>query len=237
MSSRAKTKQANRIVREQLAAEQRRRRTIVVSVAAAAILVIAGAVGFAVYLNQAPPATYAIPGAAGGGGGRSGIPVSTGGVPVDIYLDYQCPVCKQYEQTNQSTLDSLVSQKKIALTYHPIAILDDRSNPPGYSTRAGSAAGCASDGGKFLDYTKALYDKQPEEGSAGLTNDQLVSIGTGIGLGDSTFGACVRAEKYSDWMAHNTDTAAGQHISSTPTVLVKGRSIALTTAALLSAVG
>jgi protein-disulfide isomerase len=236
VSSRVKSKQANRMVREQLAAEQRRRRTIVVSVAAAAVLVIAGIVGFAVYLNQAPPATYAVPGAAAGDG-RTGIPVSTGGTPVDIYLDYQCPVCKQYEQTNQSTLDSLVAKKKIALTYHPIAILDDRSNPPGYSTRAGSAAACASDGGKFLEYTKALYDKQPAEGSAGLTDDQLVSIGTGTGLGDSTFGACVRAERYSDWMAHNTDSAAGRNISSTPTVLVKGKPIDLTTAALLGAVG
>jgi protein-disulfide isomerase len=236
VSSRVKTKQANRIIREQLAAEQRRRRTIIVSVAAAAVLVVAGLVGFAVYLNQAPPATFATP-AAAGGGDRTGIPVSTSGTPVDIYLDYLCPVCKQYEQSTQSTLDDLVSKKKIALTYHPIAILSDRTNPPGYSTRAGSAAGCASDAGKFLEYTKALYSKQPEEGSAGLTDDELVSIGTGIGLSDSTFGACVRAEKYSDWMAHNTDAAAARNINGTPTILVNGKQVAPTAAALLSAVG
>ena len=60
MSSRAKAKQANRIVREQLAAEQRRRRTTVVSIVAAAVLVLAGLIGFGVYLNQKPPSDVAI---------------------------------------------------------------------------------------------------------------------------------------------------------------------------------
>jgi protein-disulfide isomerase len=235
MSSRVKSKQANRIVREQLAAEQRRKRTIVVSVVAAAVLVLAGIIGFAVYLNQAPPPDFAVP--AGASSDHTGIQVSSGPVPVDIYLDYQCPVCKQFEQSAQSTLDDLVAKKKIALTYHPIAILNDRSNPPGYSTRAGSAAGCASDGGKFLPYTKALYDKQPEEGSAGLSDDELVKLGTDVGLTDSGFASCVRAEKYSDWMAHNTDSAASKNINATPTVMVNGKSITPSVQALLSAVG
>jgi protein-disulfide isomerase len=235
VSSRVKTKQANRIVREQLAAEQRRRRTWIVSIAAAAVLVLAGVVGVAVYLNQAPPQSYAIPG--GTTSDHTGMQVSSGPVPVDIYLDYLCPNCKRFEDGAQSTLDDLAAKKRITLVYHPIAILDRNTNPPGYSTRAGSAAGCASDAGKFLDYTKALYAKQPAEGSAGLTDDELVSVGTGIGLTDSTFASCVRAEKYADWMAHDTDTAASKNINGTPTVLVNGRSIAPTATALLSAVG
>jgi protein-disulfide isomerase len=230
-----KAKQANRIVREQLAAEQRRRRTIVVSVVAAAVLVLAGLVGFAVYLNQAPPPDYAIP--AGASSDHTGIQVSSGPAQVDIYLDYLCPVCKEFEQSAQSTLDDLVAKKKIALTYHPIAILNDRSNPSGYSTRAGSAAGCASDAGKFLPYTKALYDKQPSEGSAGLSDDELVKVGTGIGLTDPAFASCVTAERYAAWMAHNTDSAASKNINGTPTVLVNGKSITSSVPALLSAVG
>lgn len=236
MSSRAKTKQANRIVREQLAAEARRRRTVIVSVVAAAVLVIAGLVGLGVYLNQAPPASFAIP-AAAGGGDRTGIPVGSGPVPVNIYLDYLCPICNQFEQSAQSTLDDQISKKKITVTYHPIAILNDRSNPSGYSTRAGSAAACASDAGKFLEYTKALYGKQPAEGSAGMSDDQLVDVGTSVGLTSDSFAQCVRSEKYSDWMAHNTDTAASKNINGTPTILVNGKPVDATVSALLAAIG
>lgn len=235
MSSRVKSKQANRIVREQLAAEQRRRRTIIVSVAAAVTLVVAGLVGFVVYLNQAPPATYATPAHATSDG--TGIQMSSGPVPVDIYVDYLCPNCKRFEEGTQSTLDDLVAKQKITLVYHPIAILDRSTSPPGYSTRAGSAAGCAADGGKFLEYTKTLFAKQPAEGGAGLTNDQLVQLGTGAGLSGDTFAQCVRAEKYAAWMAHNTDAAAAKNINGTPTVLVKGKQITPTAAALLAAVG
>ena len=130
-----------------------------------------------------------------------------------------------------------MAKKKITLVYHPIAILNDRSNPPGYSVRAGSAAGCASAAGRFLEYTKALYSKQPEEGSAGLSDDELVQLGTGIGLSDSGFAQCVRAETYSAWMANNTDAAAAKNINETPTLLVKGKPVTATVQALRSAVG
>ncbi len=235
MSSRVKSKQANRIVREQLAAEQRRRRTIVVSIVAAAVLLLAGLVGIGIYVNQKPAANSAVP--AGTTSDHTGIQISSGPVPMDIYIDYLCPNCKRFEDGAQSTLDDLATKKKISLVYHPIAILDHSTNPPGYSTRAGSAAGCASDAGKFAEYTRALFAQQPAEGSAGLTDDQLVQIGSGIGLTDPGFGQCVRAEKYADWMAHNTDAAAAKNINGTPTVLVNGKPVSPTVDAILKAVG
>jgi protein-disulfide isomerase len=235
VSSRARAKQANRAVREQLLREQRRRRTIVVSIMAAAVLVVAGLVGWGIYANQAPPANFAKPTHVTADG--TGIAVSSGGKTVDFYLDFLCPICKQFESDAGSTLDSMVSAKKITLVYHPIAILDDRTNPPGYSTRAGSAAACASDAGKFPEYLKALYAQQPGEGSAGLTDDKLVDVGAGIGLTDSTFTQCVKNEKYANWMAHDTETAASKNINGTPTVLVDGKQIQATVADLQRAVG
>ena len=95
----------------------------------------------------------------------------------------------------------------------------------------------ASAAGRFLEYTKALYSKQPEEGSAGLSDDELVQLGTGIGLSDSGFAQCVRAETYSAWMANNTDAAAAKNINETPTLLVKGKPVTATVQALRSAVG
>ncbi len=235
MSSRVKAKQANRMVREQLAREQRRRRTIIVSIVAAAVLVVAGLIGWGIYANQAPPSTFAVPTHVGKD--NTTVPVSSGSATVDIYLDFLCPACQQFETNVSATLDDMAAKKKITLVYHPIAILDDKTNPPGYSTRSGSAAGCAADANKFGEYLKALYAKQPKEGSAGLTNDQLVEIGAGVGLTDDTFATCVRDEKYASWMAHNTEVAAGRNINGTPTVLVNGKQIQPTLNDLTRAVG
>jgi protein-disulfide isomerase len=199
------------------------------------VLVIAGLVGWAVYANQAPSASFATPTHVSKDG--TGIPQGSGPVTVDFYHDLLCPVCKQFHSDAQSTLDDMLAKNKITLVYHPIAILDDRTNPPGYSTRAGAAAACAADQNKYPEYLKALYDKQPSEGSTGLTNDQLVQIGAGVGLTDNTFAQCVNNQKYADWMAHNTDTAAGKHIQATPTVLVNGKQTNNTVNALVQAVG
>src|SRR5207302_5865292 len=99
------------------------------------------------------PASFATPAHASKDG--TGIVVSTGTATVDFYQDFLCPICKQFESQASSTLDSMVAQKKIALVYHPIAILDDRTNPSGYSTRAAAAAACAADGNKYNTDTAA----------------------------------------------------------------------------------
>lgn len=222
MSSRANQKQANRVVRQQLAAEARRRRTIVVSIIAVVAVIAAGLIGWGIYETQKPK-NVATPAHATSNG--TGIVVSQGPVQVDAYIDFLCPHCKEFEDSASATIDQLISQGKIRMVYHPIAILDRASSPAGYSSRAASAAGCAADGGKFFDYLKALYAQQPAEGSAGLSDDQLVQIGAGIGLIDPTFAQCVRAGKYRSWVADNTDKAARAGVNGTPTVKVAGKQL------------
>jgi protein-disulfide isomerase len=204
-----------------LAKERRRRRTIIISIVAVCAVVAAGLIGLVVWESQKPGASAATPATAIDDG--HGIPVSDGPVTVDLYVDLLCPVCKAYETTVGPTLTSLRNQKKVRVVYHLIAILNNSSNPPGYSTRAGSAAGCAADYGKFDEFVQAMFAKQPAEGSAGLSDDEIIQVGASVGLIDPGFAQCVRAEKYSDWMAGNTDAAAAKNIQSTPTVLVDGK--------------
>ena len=64
-----------------------------------------------------------------------------------------------------------------------------------------------------------------------------MQIGVGVGLTDNTFTQCVTSQKYANWVAHNTDTAAGKNIQGTPTVLVNGKQIQNTVNALQQAVG
>jgi len=232
MSSRAGQKQASRIVRDHIAREKRRSRTLWTSIAATAVLVIAGLIGWGIVASQTSD-TYTAP--AGAVKNGTGIKVGTGPIQIDIYEDFICPACGQFEQQTGATLDQLVAQGKATVVYHPLAFLDSKSST-NYSTRAAAASGAAAQDGKFREYAKALFAQQPAEGTPGLTDDQLIQIGRSVGLTDA-FAQAVRDGKYKPWTAHVTDQASGDGITGTPTVRVGGKDVQPTTQAILAAVG
>jgi protein-disulfide isomerase len=233
MSKRVNQKQAARVVREQLARERRRQRTLWVSVSAVAVLVIAGLIGWAVVANQDSDEFRAPPGVAAGD--DSGIPVGDGPVKIDVYADFICPACKQYEEATQSTIDTALAENKITLIFHPVAFLD-RTTSTQYSTRSSAASGCAAGGGKFREYVKALFANQPPEGGAGLSDDELIRIGGEVGLTGDDFESCVRDGTYKPWTAHVTDVASERGVTGTPTIFVNGKEIERTPEALTEAI-
>ncbi|MFC0508362.1 DsbA family protein [Micromonospora costi] len=222
MSSRKGQKGAARVVQQQLARERRRRRTLWVSVGAVAVLVIAGLIGWGVWSSQRSTEFTAPAGSAEGG---TGVVVGSGPVTVDIYEDFLCPVCKQFQDTSGATIDQLISEGKIKVVYHPVAYLN-RFSTTEYSTRSSAASGCAAQEGKFAEYAKALYGQQPPEGSAGLTDDQLIDIGAGVGLNRDSFGSCVRDGTFKPWTDHVTEQASRNNITGTPTVVIDGQQVA-----------
>ncbi|WP_018786646.1 thioredoxin domain-containing protein [Micromonospora sp. CNB394] len=218
MSSRKGRKDAARVVREQIAREKRRKRTLWTSIAAVLVLVIAGGIGWAVYSSQKSDEFTAPPGANDAG---TGIVLGTGPVTIDLYEDYLCPACKQFQQVNGDTLDQLVDEGKAKLVFHPVAFLN-RFSTTEYSTRASAASGCAAEGGKFREFTEQLFDRQPPEGGAGLSNDELVDIGAGVGLNRDEFASCVSDGTYRPWTEHVTDEASKAGVTGTPTIKVNG---------------
>jgi protein-disulfide isomerase len=230
--------QASRVVRDQLAKE-RRRRTIWISAAAVLVLVVAGLIGWRVMRTQRPVEFATPAGVNNDGGDRAGISVIGGGpVLVEVYLDFLCPACKQFETAAQPTIDQLVSAGKISLVWHPLGFLDANSVPAGYSTRAANAAACAANEGKIGDYGINLFAVQPPEGSAGLTDDQLIEIGGPLGLNAPSFAQCVRGGTYKPWVSNVNDKAAQRGVIATPTIYVNGTQLTQNTSqALLAAVG
>ena len=233
MSSRGGSKRnAAKVVRQQLARERRRNRTIWTSIIAVAVLLIAGLIGWGAWASQRS-GDYTAP--AGASSDGTGIVVGSGPVTIDLYEDFICPACNQFEQQAGATIDQLVEEGRVRLVYHPVAYLD-RFSSTGYSTRSSAASGCAAEGGEFREYTRALFDRQPPEDGAGLSDDELINIGTGVGLSGDTFGSCVRDGTYRSWTRHVTDAASEAGVSGTPTVLVAGEPVQASAEAITAAV-
>ncbi|MFG2056711.1 DsbA family protein [Micromonospora sp. NPDC048930] len=221
MSSRKGQKNAARVVRQQIAREKRRTRTIITSIAAVVVLVIAGLIGWGVYSSQ-KSTTYTAPTGANHTG--TGIQLGQGPVTIDLYEDYLCPVCKQFQDTSGSTINQLISEGKVQVIFHPVAFLN-RFSTTEYSTRASAASGCAAQGGKFKEFTDQLFAKQPPENSAGLSDDELIDIGAGVGLNRDDFGSCVKDGTYKSWTEHVTDEASKAGVTGTPTIKVNGTNV------------
>ncbi|GAA4208379.1 DsbA family protein [Actinocatenispora rupis] len=237
MSSRKNQRRAQQAVRAQLAAERRRRRMIWTSVLAAVVVLVAGGVTGAIVLTQRDArdsAAYAVPDTATRD--DPGLRLGQGPVRVDVYFDYMCPNCKEFESLASSVLTSFVSTQKITLVYHPLDYLDSASAGTRYSTRSAAAAGCAADAGKLPDFTNALFGRQPKEKSSGLTNAQIVAAGKAAGITDASFATCVTSQKYRDWVSHVSNQASGKGVQSTPSVFVNDKQVDPSATALANAI-
>ena len=170
-------------------------------------------------------------------GVREGVVVAGApGAPttVDAYEDFLCPICDAFESQHASTIQQALTAGWITVRYHMLNLLEDRSNPPGYSLQAANAGLCAAEAGVFPSYHASLYAKQPQEGGPGYTPDQLVALGRALGAG-SSFASCARSGTYDAQVnsqlsaAENDQTLVqqGPNGSSfgTPTVLVDGKII------------
>lgn len=142
------------------------------------------------------------------------------GVPqIDLWEDFQCPICQQFESVNSAYVNSLVADKKAKVVYHILSFIGPDS------IRAANASACAADEGKFLPFHNALYAAQPKENSGAWTNSALVGIGKSIGLTSSAFASCVNDGKYSSWVAQVAADGVKKKVNSTPTVFVNGKEI------------
>jgi protein-disulfide isomerase len=154
---------------------------------------------------------------------------------VDIWFDAMCPVCGAFEKANGETLAGAVNDDEITLRLHPLTFLDRASNGTGYSTRAAAALVCVGvhDPSRVLDYYQALFTDQPEEGSSGLTDEQLAKRASDLGIADIS-GCIERSDSYQAWAQANTAHSQQgpievdgkkvlDRIEGTPTVLVNGK--------------
>lgn len=148
------------------------------------------------------------------------------------YIDYLCPFCNQFETTNATAIQQLVESGTADLEVHPIAILDRSSLGSRYSSRAANAAACVADlaPDQYLAVNTALFASQPQESTAGLTNDELIHLIEDAGVSSDDISKCINDETFKAWVTDaTTRTLANKDLKNsegnfgTPTVLVNGQ--------------
>ncbi|KJQ54073.1 DsbA family protein [Microbacterium sp. SA39] len=197
-----------------------------VSAAVVVILVVLG--GLVVFLNNQATSPGATPTSNEGFDAESGsIALGDGEDTVAVFVDFQCPICKSFEDQFGPQLEAAAADGRITLEYHPIAILDRYSQGTEYSSRSAGAAVCVAESNPdlYLDYAKALFANQPAENSSGLTTEQLAGFATEVGADDAV--ECINDETYRKFGAAQ---AKSNEISGTPTVKLNGTALDLSNA-------
>ncbi|GGO65064.1 DsbA family protein [Nonomuraea cavernae] len=141
-----------------------------------------------------------------------------GNAPVlDIYEDYDCPVCKDLHSRVDATIQRLAREGLVKVVFHPVTIFRDepmRSN----SVRAAAAARCVPEG-NWLAFRDELYAMQPAPHgvASGFTVKELAAAATKVG---ASVEECVISQSFAE---DHLAESAKIRIDGTPTVLLDGR--------------
>jgi protein-disulfide isomerase len=222
---------------------EKRNRVIVLSVLGIAVIGLVVAVVLILMEGQKTPMEK-VENIPAGVVEQTGIPVGADGAAgtenegaktLDVYVDYMCPICGQFESLNAASITEMREAGDLTLVVHPVSILDRASEGTQYSTRAASAAAWVADRApeQFSAFHEAMFASQPEENTAGLSDEQIAQVAEqagvpadvadGIASGDAheTYGEWVTA---SSEVAGNDESLLNERGSfGTPTVVIDGK--------------
>jgi protein-disulfide isomerase len=245
------TKQANAeraaeraaAIRREQERKERRRRTLWVTLAVLGVLAVVVAISVGIQASRDTTGQVATPPAStlaetGNDGQASGdeyaLPFGENSAPVKvaIYEDFMCPFCGDFEAESAPMLQQYVDQGDVQVQYHVISFLDGASDGSDYSTRAMNALGVVLDTAgpeaakKFHDL---LYENQPEEGTEGPSDAELVDYAVEVGARESQVRQPIEDRKFEQWVENATDAASKKKINQTPTILVNGTKVEAST--------
>jgi protein-disulfide isomerase len=208
--------------------------TIVVAavvVIVAIIAVVAGVIWMGRSGSDAAAGDAVPAGSAMGEGYRafSDVTLKPGAPTVDVFEDFQCPACAQFEQILGPTVKELATTGAISLNYHVKTFLDDNLGNDA-SMRAGNGAFCAAREGKFQQFHDLVYANQPAQEGQGWTDAQLKGFAQQAGI---TGEALTRWEKctadgsYTTYLQSVEEASFKAGVRGTPTVKINGTEVPL----------
>jgi serine/threonine-protein kinase len=148
-------------------------------------------------------------------------------ITIDIFNEPICPPCGSFIRSNAGDIDTAVNNKKLAVRYHLLSFLDDKSHSKNYSTRAVAATYCVagqSDPKLYTKFYAGIFasDFQPQEGAPeDRTDGELAQLAKTVGVDASVINCIKSGEDVSTAKAKSEAgdaTLAGLNANGTPFV-------------------
>jgi protein-disulfide isomerase len=151
---------------------------------------------------------------------------TTAKVTVEVWEDFQCPACQNFESLNGAQLKKWAEDGTAKIEYHPVAILD-RYSTTEYSTRALNAfAAVANAKPEAVEkFHSLLFTNQPAENTAGLPDSQLIDYAVEAGVDKAAVESAITSRKYEGWTKKVSDEFSKKGFTGTPTLVVNGKKV------------
>lgn len=199
-------------------------------ISVAVVAALAVLIGVVVVMNNAATAPAARPDSAGIDDSTGAVVVGTGENQVDLWVDFYCPHCQDFEDVYGPTLEEQLENESVTLNIHPVALNPlNAASGTDFSKRSANALYCvAADEptAAFPFYTAVFADKPS---GPGLTDDQLIAHAEAAGSTGAA--ACIADREWDDLVAEQTQSIPADPEtggSGTPTVIVNDERVTLT---------
>jgi protein-disulfide isomerase len=224
---------ALRQARQAIEVQRGRRRRMVLTAGGAVVVALIVAIAVSVVNAAGRDSTVGAPAGAvvtpAGATAAGALTVGDPGAAVrlEVFLDYMCPFCGRFEGANGKETSRLVQEGSVRLEIHPLSFLDRASAGGEYSTRAANAVATVADRApdRLLAFHQRLFDRQPAEGTRGLSDAEIAALAREVGVPDTVVGAFTR-RLFVPWIVASTEKAFQGGISGTPTVRINGATFA-----------
>jgi protein-disulfide isomerase len=142
--------------------------------------------------------------------------------PISIieYSDYECPYCKQFNNTPIKVVSDMPNQVNLVWRDFPLSF-----HEPMASKEAGAAICAAEQGGNtaFWKYSDAIMKNTRSNGlgmPAKEGEDAIIALASSQGLDIAKFKACLTSPKVAERIAASFQDGVGAGINGTPGVII-----------------
>jgi predicted DsbA family dithiol-disulfide isomerase len=140
-----------------------------------------------------------------------------------VFEDLQCPYCREFEDVSGDLLRREVAAGAVAVEYRIRSFLGPES------VRAANALAAAAGAGRFDELRREMFANQPPEHSGGFSTQDLLDLGTRVGLTSPDYVAAVREGRYENWVRESDDVFEEQDSRGTPFAVLDGRPVGFDT--------
>jgi protein-disulfide isomerase len=226
VSEDGRTARQRALAAQQAAERRQERRVLALVVGAVVAVLIAAGIGLQAWrTNRAPDAGSVTPGQSSTPAKLSpGQPVSFGPadapVTVDLYEDFHCPHCAEFEEQVGATLTAAQRAGQVRLRIFPMAFVDAGSSS------AANGFACAAEAGFGESYDAALFANHTLDWSDAQLNQLAEQVN---GSAPDSFSTCVARRSHQDWVTSIDAAASTAGVTGTPTMFLDGRQVDIAT--------